>query len=283
MDIQHQSKLNRLSRLLPDGLLVDAAWLEKHGYSRALRSHYVAAGWLQRPVRGVYRRPGGDMNWEQVVISLQSLLHLPVSVGGRTALDLHGYTHYLSSSHQLIHLYSDVKLPRWLSKINTDWEYVSHNRHRFLPARESPSLRMHTSDSPEPESMDPAESTQANGIRVTRWGQWHWPLVVSTAERAILELIDELPGKESFDVVDRMMEGLVDLSPERIQTLLEATVNVKVKRLFFFFADRHNHSWLNYIERENVDLGSGKRMLVKGGKLDQTYQITIPRDLADGV
>jgi hypothetical protein len=57
---------------------------------------------------------------------------------------------------------------------------------------------------------------------------------------------------------------------------------VKVKRLFFFFADRHRHAWLNVLDRDAVDLGRGKRMLVKGGKLDPAYLITVPGDL-DGV
>jgi hypothetical protein len=54
---------------------------------------------------------------------------------------------------------------------------------------------------------------------------------------------------------------------------------VKVKRLFFFFADRHRHAWLKRVERAAVDLGSGKRMLVKEGKLDPAYQITVPKEL----
>jgi hypothetical protein len=52
-----------------------------------------------------------------------------------------------------------------------------------------------------------------------------------------------------------------------------------VKRLFFFFADRHQHAWLKRIDRAAVDLGKGKRMLVKGGKLDRAYQITVPGNL----
>jgi hypothetical protein len=75
------------------------------------------------------------------------------------------------------------------------------------------------------------------------------------------------------------MEGLVNLSPRRLQKLLKDCRNVKVKRLFFFFADRHQHSWLKRLDKKAVDLGKGKRMLVKGGKLDPTYQITVPGDL----
>jgi hypothetical protein len=57
---------------------------------------------------------------------------------------------------------------------------------------------------------------------------------------------------------------------------------VKVKRLFFYFADRHHHAWLKRLDKSAIDLGTGKRMLVKGGKLDPTYQITVPED-PDGV
>jgi hypothetical protein len=49
--------------------------------------------------------------------------------------------------------------------------------------------------------------------------------------------------------------------------------------LFFFFADRHSHAWLKPLKNEKFDLGTGKRMLVKGGKLDHAYQITVPEDL----
>lgn len=87
------SKLNRLQRELPEGLLADAAWMEAHGYSSALRSQYVRAGWLESPARRVYRRSRAPLTWPQVVISLQTVLDLPLTVGGRTALEQLGYAH----------------------------------------------------------------------------------------------------------------------------------------------------------------------------------------------
>jgi hypothetical protein len=102
----------------------------------------------------------------------------------------------------------------------------------------------------------------------------------SSKERAVLELLDELPELESFHQVDALMEGMSDLSPHRLQTLLEACASVKVKRLFLFFADRHRHAWRSRLDMSRVDLGSGKRALVKGGKLDPHYNITVPSDLA---
>ena len=275
MGVQNRDKLNRLEHALPEGLLVDAAWLERNGYYRSLRSQYVAAGWLEQPARGVFRRPRGSVGWEQVVISLQTLLEFPVSVGGRTALELQGYAHYLSQSHNSIHLYSDKKLPTWVSRLNLENPFVVHNRRRFLPAMDcSQNIHLLSERSPAEDGL-----LLEGALRVTRWGQWAWPFVMSAPERAILELLDELPENESFHSVDVTMEGLVNISPRRMQSLLEQTSSVKVKRLFFFFANRHQHSWLKRIDREKVTLGKGKRMLVNGGKLDPEYHITVPADL----
>jgi hypothetical protein len=273
MAAQIRNKLNRLERDLPEGLLVDARWMEQQGYYSSLRSQYVSAGWLEQAARGVFRRPRGTVSWEQVIISLQTLLEYPVSVGGRTALELQGYAHYLPQTQNTIHLYTDKKIPNWLSKLSVDQSFVVHNRSRFLPK-----LPLCTLSLTEPVPED--ETILDGALRITQWGQWKWPLVISTPERAYLELLDELPQHETFHMADVIMEGLANLSPRRMQSLLESTQSVKVKRLFLFFADRHNHRWLNRIAREKIDLGQGKRMFVKGGKFDITYQITVPEEFA---
>jgi hypothetical protein len=102
-------KLNWLERHLPEGLVADARWLTRQGYSTSLRSQYVAAGWLEQPARGVYRRPRGALTWQQVVISLQALLEYPLLVGGRTALELQGYAHYLTQDLKEVHLYGPYR------------------------------------------------------------------------------------------------------------------------------------------------------------------------------
>ncbi|MEE8058822.1 MAG: type IV toxin-antitoxin system AbiEi family antitoxin domain-containing protein, partial [Pseudomonadales bacterium] len=274
MTVHIKNKLNHLERALPEGLLVDAPWLERSGYYRSLRSHYVAAGWLEQPARSVFRRPRGTVGWEQTVISLQTLLKYPVSVGGRTALELQGYAHYLPQSQKTIHLYGDKKLPSWVNKLKIEQSFVFHNRLRLLPKVDLSTSTTSLFDL----SIPGRETNLQGGLRITPWGQWLWPLIISTPERAILELLDELPKYETFHLADVTMEGLVNLSPRRQQALLEETKSVKVKRLFFFFAERHQHRWLKHINRDKIDLGKGKRMLIKGGKLDPTYQITVPLD-----
>jgi hypothetical protein len=56
----------------------------------------------------VYRRPAAtlpnpdkkdeSLRWQHVVISLQTLLVRPFMVGGRTALELQGFAHYLGAA-----------------------------------------------------------------------------------------------------------------------------------------------------------------------------------------
>ena len=269
-----ERKLNRLERLLPEGLLVDAAWLTEHGYSTSLRSQYVAAGWLEQPTRRVYRRKRGSLSWQQVVISLQTLLDRDLVVGGRTALELQGFGHYLAKETKEIHLYGPVRPPGWLKKLPLGVRFSFHSSGRLFgvaPAIPKDSRRR-------PPSERATDSLTANFV-TQPWGQWGWQLTLSSPERALLELLDELPDRESFHQVDKLVEGLANLSPGRLQTLLLRCRSVKVKRLFFFFADRHQHAWLKRLNKKAVDLGEGKRMLVRGGRLDGAYRITIPEDL----
>jgi hypothetical protein len=76
-----------------------------------------------------------------------------------------------------------------------------------------------------------------------------------------------------------LFRGLNNLRPTRLQKLLADCASVKVKRLFFYFADRHEHAWLKRLDKDAINLGSGKRMLAKHGVLDRAYQITVPGDL----
>ncbi len=266
---QKPGKLNRLARLLPEGLLVDAAWMGRHGYSTSLRRQYVTAGWLEQPARRVYRRPRGAVSWREAVVSLQTLLDADLVVGGRTALELQGFSHYLTERRSQVHLYGPEKPPGWLYDLPVRTRFVYHNNGRLFGAGAG-KLRFKSG------------RAEAGDFVTQPWGVWEWQLRMSSPERAILELLDELPKRESFHQVDKLFEGLVSLSPRRVERLLERCRSVKVNRLFYFFADRHQHAWWKRVKRSAADLGTGKRVLARGGRLDRVYRITVPKDL-DGV
>jgi hypothetical protein len=271
--------LNRLERDLPEGLLVHSTWLEQHGFSRQLVGHYVSTGWLEQAARSIYRKPRGKLTWQQAIISLQTIiLDDPIIVGGRTALELQGYAHYLQQKTKTVHLYSKEPLPPWLEKLELEVRFVRHNSLKLFK-NEPITFGLDSLQFGIKKNSGSSNDPLRRGLTYQPWGTWDWPLTLSTPERAILEMLDELPDRESFHQVDKLMEGLINLSPRRLQKLLTDCRNVKVKRLFFFFADRHAHAWRRHLEKEEFDLGSGKRMLVKGGKLDPTYLITVPEDM----
>jgi len=256
-------KINQLHRLLPEGLVVDTAWLDEHGYRRQWREKYVAHGWLEGVVRGVYQRPTGNvcqaLAWQRVVISLQCLLDKPVRVGGRSALELQGLTHYLRfSGKPEIHLYAYGSMPGWVQRIPTDAQFVEHKADKLFNA-------------------------DAPGRTRIAWGHWGWELDISAPERALCELLDRLPAQETFHQADVLMESVRTLSPKRVQAVLEACRSVKVKRLFLWFAERHRHPWFGRLDLKRIDLGRGKRQIVVGGRLDSKYQITVPETLDGGV
>lgn len=270
MVVHSETKLHRLQQL-PDGMLVDAAWLERRGYSRSLRSHYVKTGWLNQPAPRVYRRSRGRLDWKHVVISLQAFMNSSLTVGGRTALEEQGYAHYLGSGPAEVHLYGPKAPPAWLAALSLDVTFKWHNSRHLFP--DDPTIGPVDPGTPPDEEVPMLPGGfMASAAGVT------WPIRYSSPERAILELLDELPSHETFHQVDMLMEGLANLSPTRLQTVLETCKSVKVKRLFFLFADRHHHAWLSRLDRAAVDLGTGKRSLVKGGRLDPRYNITVPRD-----
>lgn len=262
---------------------MDAAWLQRHGFSSALRSKYATRGWLQQVARGVYRRPpavlstpekDAGLRWQNVVVSLQTILEQAVIVGGRTALELQGFAHYMSVVQREVHLYGDEALPTWVSKLKLDTKLVFHNARKLFRNRP---LSGHVGK-PQTSDAPGTESFRGDLVRQS-WGQWNWSLTMSAPERAVLELLDEVPERETFHQADMLMDGLRNLSPRKLQTLLVECRSVKVKRLFLWFAERHNHAWLTKLNRKDIDLGSGKRMLVRGGKLDPKFNITVPENL----
>ena len=81
--------------------MADSTWLQTQGISRSSIRDYVDRGWLERIGPRVYRRPSqltkASLRWDVVVLSLQQIMHTPLHVGGRTAVELSGYAHYVEA------------------------------------------------------------------------------------------------------------------------------------------------------------------------------------------
>lgn len=246
---------------------MDARWLKAQGIDARSIHDYVARGWLERIIRGVYRRPLPDsiqappaVPWDSVLLSLQRIMAYDLHLGGLSALDLAGYAHYLAlGGMPRIHLYGNA--PSWLKRLPSDAKMVVHRHTLFGDDRTG------ITDS----DRDAGESSRSVAV-------WRWPLKASNPERAVLEALDELSDEAGFGKLDKIFESLTPLRPRHLMALLTVCRSVKVRRLFFVFADRHKHAWRKHLEIDQVDFGSGPRAFIKGGKLHPTYRIYVPAD-----
>ena len=260
-------RLKPLLEALPPGLIVDTTWLKARGIDSKSIHDYVARGWIKRVTRGVYRRPppngarADDLSWQVVLISLQQLMGHDVHLGGESALEFAGHVHYLELGVMgPVHLYGNT--PSWIKRLPTTRRIALHR-----PVLFSGDL----TGIEETDSRDGEDEWVAH--------VWRWPMRLSCPERAILEAIGELPNKASFEHVDRIFEGLTGLRPRLLMELLAACRSIKVRRLFFVFAERHGHGWLKHVEPRRVDLGNGPRSLVRDGRFHPTYRISVPEFL----
>jgi len=254
MSLQNQSLLTNLHKLLPEGVVAPSSWLEDQGYSRQLVYKYVQSGWLERLGRGAYSRPGSFLEWQGVVISLQRLMQLSLHVGGLTALNLQGFSHYLPLAGEItIHLYGSKKLPAWVKVIELPQTFSLHSRSLF------------------------DEQVNGLGFEQSTTKVRDWTLKISAPERAILEVLHTVEKEGiGFQHAAELFEGLTTLRPKLVNSLLQACKSDRTLRLFLFFADYNQHSWCKRLDREALVTGKGKMQIVKGGRLDKRYLITVP-------
>jgi hypothetical protein len=202
----------------------------------------------------VYARPQGSVTWEGVVLGMQRLASLQFHVGGVSALNRQGFAHYLPlGGENTIHLWGRDKLPAWVRVVS-------------LPE----SLRFHT-------TRLFVEDAASVGINEVSSGVRDWALRVSGPERAVMEVLSLVDATDaSFTHAAELFAGLTSLRPDVINTLLTACASIKVKRLFLFLADLHDYPWFSKVERRQLNPGSGKRVITKGGVLDKQFMITVP-------
>jgi len=280
MDEHFKSKINSLQKLLPEGLLAPTSWLEARGYSRSLLAGYVKRGWLESPARGVYRRPGSSLDWKHVVAALQQqvtgerepLLH----VGGLTALQHRGKAHYVPlGKNQPVRLYGPGSLPAWVKAVQLNERFVMRPDAMFASLRVRRDAAGRLVDEKGGALDDDALAER--GLMEVPLGRDEWKLVYATEERAMLEMVNDIPRTETLDHADLVMQGLVGLRPARVTRLLGACASVKAKRLFLALAERHQHAWLSRLEWSAFNWGSGKRRLFAGESLHPKYQISWPK------
>ena len=251
-----ESLAQSLAALRPHDVVLTQPLLAANGISSKLANWYVGSGWLERFGPRAFCRPGDSVDWRGGLYALQAQLGLTVHVAALTALELQGRAHYLPlGSAHTVKLVSDKPehLPTWF-KTHPWHARVQHHTLSLF-------------------GSNPVAS-------MTKLDCGGFEVFMSSPERAILEELRLSQTNEAIEHGYQLMENLVTLRPKLVQELLEACQSIKAKRLFLWSAERAQHTWVEDLDVDRIELGSGKRQLYKGGRLDAKYQITVPEEEA---
>ena len=113
-------------------------------------------------------------------------------------------------------------------------------------------------------------------LGLMKYNKSKFRFILSSRERAIMEVISHLDLIDSFEILERYFEGLLSLRGVLVQKLLENCSSIKVKRFFLYMADKLKLPVMKSLNTRWVQLGHGKRVISKKGKLDKKYNITVP-------
>ena len=256
MDSQNGSKINQLLKAWPRGTVAVQSWLSDRGIYRQLVEVYHNTAWVNRVGRGAFARADDQVEWTGGLYALQEQMGLSVHAGGKTALEMQGYAHFLKlgiGGGVWLFGSPNEKLPAWYKR--HDWgvklQYTATKL--FHPEMK---------------------------LGLTKKDMGAYSVAISSPERAVMEILHLVPHEETLEEATLLMEGLTNLRPRLVQTLLQHCRSVKVKRLFMGLAEGCNLPWVERIDLSKVNFGKGKRVVVKGGHFDPKYNITLPKALS---
>ncbi len=249
------TKIQQILESAPRDSVLFGSWLSSQGLDARGQYAYMKSGWLDHISKGVYKIHGAEPGLLAVVSSYNTQLGKNCVVGAYTALELRGYSHYLSMGKPMAFLFTDKsnKLPSWL--IKGEWDMtVKYMTTSFL-------------------------GDELLGVETMTINQHD--LLVSSPERAILECLNLPDASSSLLDIYYIMESLTTLRPKLVQSLLEVCTSQKVKRLFLYMAEKAGHSWFKALKLENIHLGTSRLMITPTGKYINKYNMTISKELAE--
>ena len=240
-----QNLLQYLQNSIPRESPFDTHTLKGLGISPALANYYVKSGWIIRLGRGAFAFPNITLD-KYLSIKMISNSLKNIHVGGKTALAWHGFRHNIPGRERIVLWGSERgRLPDWFTKQFLS-RYVSKN---IFNSSLPPGFGLHTI----PERPD-------------------GPLV-STPERALLELLGEIGQAEEVEESRNIFEMLFSLRAVELSTLLQHCTRVKVTRLCIKWSADLGLPWADAArEAARGRLGHGRW----SGKLQDGSTLNLP-------
>jgi hypothetical protein len=246
-------KINKLMQSFPQGQVLLSQWLVTQGYSFELQQRYRKSGWLKSIGKNAMLKSQDQLVLAGALSALQNMENRNVHIGGRSALELQGFAHYLQINSYETTLFesSKSKLPLWFT--NNDWN------------TKIKIFRLSLFDS--------------ETLGMVDFKDGELKIKISNPDRALMECLALCPAQFPLPESFELMESLTGLRPAKVQELLENCKSVKVKRLFLYFAEKAGHSWFKYLDTRRISLGSGNRSLTENGVLVSKYKLVLPKEL----
>lgn len=228
-------KLKDLLTRWPAAAPITSAQLATLGVSVDLAVHYARTGWLKRLARGVYAHPAQTVELEPSLRLLQE--QIPgLHVGGKTALDWYGLRHYIAQRPALqLYGWESATLPAWF-RARFGGEY-----HR---------KRLFTEDPASMQGVAPFEQ-RADAPQV------------SSPERALLELLDEVGVRQSLQEAREIAEGAYTLRSEMLMDLLRRCTRIKTVRLCLALGREFALPWSDKLDVASLPTGSARPWISK--------------------
>lgn len=257
MSTHFKTKINHLIQVWPKGVVGTQRWLNELEINRFLAQQYCRSGWIKRLGQGAYQLASDKLKWEGGVCALENQLKFKIHVGAQTALELQGYRQYVAQNkNQIVWLFKSAKekrkLPKWFVQVFEKQHHV-HCITRAL--------------------------FNDDRLGLVSFSMDGYELSLSTPERAILEYLNLVPNYFSLDQAYFLLESMMTLRPELLQSLLAHCTSIKTKRLFLLLSEHQGHPWWSSLNLKNLVLGDNKLTIGKGGYYYPRYKLSLPMSL----
>ena len=121
MSVKNESKINQLLQEVPAGAVYLTSWMKQNNIPHSTQHRYVESAWLTPIGTGAMIRTGDTPTLYGAMYSLNTQADKHLTIGAMSALEIHGYSHYLPMGRPTVSLSAPQKeyLPLWFRKY--DW------------------------------------------------------------------------------------------------------------------------------------------------------------------
>lgn len=243
MGISPSFLFRQLLSEVPRGTPLGVAELEAQGLTSKQAARYAQGGWLKRLGHGVYSLPGDQLDRDACLAWMASIIP-GLHVAGKTALAWRGVRHNLAFQQRLS-LWGNqpAKLPAWFTSAFPATYQTTHLFDDTMP----PTLGL----APLPAGRE--------------------DVLVSTPERALLELLSDVGKGQGLEEARHLVEGARTLRMTVLEELLGHLQRIKVARLAHALAEELELPWRTLAQQHSARLGGGLRWVTttpSGERLD---------------